>query len=68
MNYFTLYPFHVAVLDNESDIQGATRKRELLNTPIRIEEIQEKKFIDRNLHALQNATESHSAEHAKHTG
>ena len=92
---------------------GWHKKRELLKNPTKIEEVQEKKFIDRNwtiktcllrdsnpninvwklrpvdgvllhihilslplriskvpilLHALQNATESHSAEHATHTG
>jgi len=30
------------------DIQGDTKKWELLETPTKIEEIQEKKFIDRN--------------------
>ena len=30
------------------DIQGDTKKRELLKNPTKIEEIQEKKFIDRN--------------------
>ena len=29
-------------------IQGDTKKRELLKNPTKIEEIQEKKFIDRN--------------------
>ena len=29
-------------------IQGDTKKRELLKYPTKIEEIQEKKFIDRN--------------------
>jgi len=29
-------------------IQSDTKKRKLLKTPIKIEEIQEKKFIDRN--------------------
>ena len=29
-------------------IQGDTQKRELLKNPTKIEEIQEKKFIDRN--------------------
>jgi len=29
-------------------IQGDTRKRKLLKNPTKIEEIQEKKFIDRN--------------------
>jgi len=29
-------------------IQSDTKKRELLKTPTKIEEIQEKKFIDRN--------------------
>ena len=32
----------------ESKIQGDTKKRELLKNPTKIEEIQEKKFIDRN--------------------
>ena len=39
-------------------LQGDTKKRELLKNPTKIEEIQEKKFIDRN---------SHSADHATHT-
>ena len=30
------------------DIEGDTKKRELLKNPTKIEEIQEKKFIDRN--------------------
>jgi len=29
-------------------VQGDTKKRELLKNPTKIEEIQEKKFIDRN--------------------
>ena len=29
-------------------VQSDTKKRELLKTPTKIEEIQEKKFIDRN--------------------
>ena len=50
-------------------IQSDKKKQELLKNPTKFEEIQEKKFIDRNvLHALQNATLSHSAEHATHTG
>ena len=51
---------------NSHIIQSDTKKRELLKNPIKIIEIQEKKFI--MLHALQNATESHSAEYATHTG
>ena len=31
-----------------SPIQGDTKKRELLKNPTKIEEIQEKKFIDKN--------------------
>ena len=31
-----------------AQIQGDTKKRELLKNPTKIEEIQEKKFIDRN--------------------
>jgi hypothetical protein len=31
-----------------SVIQGDTKKQELLKNPTKIEEIQEKKFIDRN--------------------
>jgi hypothetical protein len=34
--------------DQQVIIQGDTKKRELLKTPTKIEEIQEKKFIDRN--------------------
>ena len=30
------------------EVQGDTKKRELLKNPTKIEEIQEKKFIDRN--------------------
>ena len=30
------------------ELQGDTKKRELLKNPTKIEEIQEKKFIDRN--------------------
>jgi hypothetical protein len=30
------------------DVQGDTKTRELLKNPTKIEEIQEKKFIDRN--------------------
>jgi len=33
---------------NLYDIQSDTKKRELLKTPTKIEEIQEKKIIDRN--------------------
>jgi len=42
------------VFENETrnngmaDIQGDTKKRELLKNPTKIEEIQEKTFIDRN--------------------
>ena len=103
------------------EVQGDTKKREILKTPTKIEEIQKKKIIGRNwtittcllrdsnpnyqclkitscrwrppprmrsftatthfkssrsfvspcvcvLHALHNATLSHSAEHATHTG
>ena len=35
-------------LDYRIDIQSDTKKRELLKNPTKIEEIQEKKFIDRN--------------------
>jgi len=31
-----------------SDVKGDTKKRELLKTPTKIEEIQERKIIDRN--------------------
>ena len=32
----------------KSEVQDDTKKRELLKNPTKIEEIQEKKFIDRN--------------------
>ena len=32
----------------ETVVQGDTKKQEILKTPIKIEEIQEKIFIDRN--------------------
>ena len=34
--------------ESRSEIQGDTKKQELLKNPTKIEEIQEKKFIDRN--------------------
>jgi len=39
------HPFYLL---NEVFIQGDTKKRELLKTPTKIEEIQQKNFIDRN--------------------
>jgi len=36
------------VVPAAGNIQGDTKKRELLKNPTKIEEIQEKKFIDRN--------------------
>ena len=49
----------------EDIIQSDTKKRELLKNPTKIEEIQEKNLLTEI--ALQNATLSHSAEHATHT-
>jgi len=40
-------PFGWAIFRSQ-DIQDDTKKRELLKNPTKIEEIQEKKFIDRN--------------------
>ena len=47
-------------------IYRVTKKRELLKNPIKIEEIQEKKLLT-EIEPLKQ-TESHSAEHATHTG
>jgi len=42
---FVLSAAHIGFV---MDIQGDTKKRELLKNPTKIEEIQEKKIIDRN--------------------
>jgi len=38
----------LSIYDKYSHVRGDTKKRELLKNPTKIEEIQEKKFIDRN--------------------
>ena len=44
----SLYIIRSPALYTQQQVQSDTKKRELLKNPTKIEEIQEKKFIDRN--------------------